>query len=221
MLFHILSVIPGALDSYITQSVLGRAQKNKLITIKSYDIRRWATDKHKKVDDRPFGGGAGMVLKVEPIFKAVASIRAKIAKAKKKTKTRVILFSTRGALFTQEKAQQLSRYDHVILICGRYEGIDERVAKYIADEEISLGDVVYSGGEIPALAVVDAVARKLPGVLGKYESLEEIQGSYPTYTRPEIFIPDVKNKKKKWAVPAVLRSGDHKKIENWRNGNKV
>lgn len=216
MIFHILSVIPHVLDAYVNESIVGRAQKKKLLSVKTYNIRTWAIDKHKKVDDRPFGGGAGMVLKVDPIYRAVASIRAAIARGRKKTKTRVILFSTRGALFTQEKATQLSKYNHIILICGRYEGVDERVARYIADEEISLGEVVYSGGEIPALAVVDAVARKIPGVLGKYESLEEIQGSYPTYTRPEIFIPDSKNKKKKWVVPSVLRSGHHKHIEEWR-----
>ncbi|HPW34240.1 MAG TPA: tRNA (guanosine(37)-N1)-methyltransferase TrmD [Candidatus Paceibacterota bacterium] len=219
MTFHILSVIPESFGEYFNSSILGRAVKNKKISIKIHNIRKWATDKHKKVDDRPFGGGAGMVLKVDPIYKAVKSLKSCLpvgmAKVKNK-KTRVILFSTRGKLFTEQEAKRLSKYNNLILICGRYEGVDERVAQYIADEEISVGNFVLSGGEIPAMIVVDSVSRFIPGVLGKQESLEGIKGSYPTYTRPEEF----KVGKKIWKTPKVLLSGDHKKIEEWRQSRK-
>ena len=216
MKFDILSVIPEAFGEYFYHSILGRAQKRGIIEVKIHNIRDWTTDKHHKVDDSPFGGGPGMVMKVEPIYKAVKSIKSKI----KSSKTRVILFSTRGKLFTAKEAKRLSKYKNLILICGRYEGIDERVAKYVADEEISVGDFVLSGGEIPAMIVVDAVSRFIPGVLGKNESLEEIKGSYPTYTRPEVFSAKGGStsggKAGKWRVPKILLSGDHKKIEEWR-----
>jgi tRNA (guanine37-N1)-methyltransferase len=219
MKFHILSVIPEVFDEYSKTSILGRAQKRKIISILAHNIRDWTSDKHHKVDDSPFGGGPGMVLKVEPIYKAVEEIRGK---NKGKTgKTRTILFSTRGKLFTQKEAQRLSKYKELILICGRYEGVDERVAKYIADEEISVGEFVLSGGEIPAMIVVDAVSRLIPGVLGKEESLEENNGSFPTYTRPDVFCPEFKNKRKKWSVPKVLLSGDHKKINEWRRKGRI
>lgn len=212
MTFHILSVIPEAFGEYFNHSILGRAQKRGIIDVQVHNIRDWTTDKHHKVDDSPFGGGPGMVMKVEPICRAVESLKLKV----KNAKTRVILFSTRGKLFTAKEARRLSKYKSLVLICGRYEGVDERVAKYIADEEISMGDFVLSGGEIPAMIVVDAVSRFIPGVLGKEESLEEMKGSFPTYTRPDVFYPETKNKRKKWAVPKVLLSGDHKKIEEWR-----
>ncbi len=150
-----------------------------------------------------------MVLKVEPIHRALAPL-------KKKPGTRVILFSTRGKQFTELDARRLTKYKNIVLICGRYEGVDERVAEHLADEEVSFGDFVLSGGEIPALAVIDAVSRKVPGVLGKHESLEEVKGSYPVYTKPEVFKP--KGSKHEWKVPPVLLSGDHKKIEAWRRG---
>jgi tRNA (guanine37-N1)-methyltransferase len=217
MKFNILSVIPESFGEYFRHSILGRAQKRGIIDIHVHNIRDWTTDKHHKVDDSPFGGGPGMVMKVEPILKAVEEIRGK--GKNKKDKTRTILFSTRGKLFTAKEAKRLSKYKNLILICGRYEGVDERVAKYIADEEFSVGDFVLSGGEIPAMIVVDAVSRFVPGVLGKEESLEEIKGSFPTYTRPDVFCPDSKNKRKKWAVPKVLLSGNHKKIEEWRKQN--
>jgi tRNA (guanine37-N1)-methyltransferase len=207
MEFHILSVIPDAFGQYFNKSVIGRAVKKGIIKVNIYNIRDWATDKHKKVDDTPFGGGPGMVMKVEPIFRAIKDIKKKI-----KGRSRIILFSTRGKKFNSADAQRLSKYKNLILICGRYEGVDERVAKYIADEEISIGDFVLSGGEIPAMIVVDAVSRFIPGVLGKKESLEEIKGSYPVYTRPEVF----KAGRKLWKVPKILLSGNHKKIEEWR-----
>lgn len=176
-----------------------------MIDINTYNLRDFTEDKHKKVDDSPYGGGPGMVLKIEPIQKAIKKISEGNLP---KSKIRVILFSTRGKKLDQKKAQKLAKYDNLILICGRYEGVDERVAKYIADEEISIGDFVLSGGELPAMILVDAVARFVPGVLGKKESLETIKGSYPVYTRPEVF--------NKWRTPKVLISGNHKKIDIWR-----
>lgn len=152
-----------------------------------------------------------MVLRVEPIYKAVQSIKSKLKG--KRVRSRVILFSTRGRKFDQKTARRLGKYDALILICGRYEGVDERVAKYVADEEISTGDYVLSGGELPALIVIEAVSRHIRGVLGRNESLEEIKGSYPVYTRPEVF-KAVRGKR--WAVPKVLLRGHHENIERWR-----
>ncbi|MEK7630260.1 MAG: tRNA (guanosine(37)-N1)-methyltransferase TrmD, partial [Patescibacteria group bacterium] len=203
MNFHILTLFPEAVEPYLKSSILGRARTKKLIKISLVNFRKFAKDRHKVVDEKAYGGGPGMVLKVEPILKAVQNI-----KSKNKSKTRVILFSTRGKKLDQKTAKRLSKYENLILICGRYEGVDERVAKRIADEEISIGDYVLAGGELPALVLIEAVSRQIKGVLGKYESLEEVKGSYPVYTRPENF--------GKWRVPKVLLSGDHKKIEAWR-----
>ena len=254
MRFDIITIFPKIFDSYFNESILKQAQKKGLIKIRSRDLRRWTTDKHNSVDDRPYGGGAGMVLKVDVIFKAVTalkkfSISPGLASArpragnfqfskKKKPKRRVILFSAKGKQFAQADARRLAKYDQIILICGRYEGVDERVAEHIADEEVSVGNFVLTGGEIPAMIVIDAVSRLIPGVLGKEESLaEESFGvrplepvlnkakerdrslaktrtpylEYPQYTRPEKF--------RGWKVPAVLLSGDHKKIAEWREKN--
>lgn len=217
MKFDIITIFPEIFSSYFGESILKRAQEKKLIKIGIRDLRKFSTDKHKKVDDKAYGGGPGMVLKIEPIAKAIDSIlKLKVKSKKLKAKSRIILFSTRGKKFDNKIAKRLSKYDQLILICGRYEGVDERVAKYIADEEISIGDFVLTGGELPAMVVVDSVSRHIPGVLGKQESLEEIKGSYPVYTRPEVFVPDKKNNKKVWRVPKVLMSGDHKAIEEWR-----
>jgi tRNA (guanine37-N1)-methyltransferase len=214
--FHIVTIFPEIFDSYIGESLFKRAREKKLLAVQAYDLRDFSTDRHRKVDDRPFGGGPGMVLKVEPVYRATEAIGKKIKSgAGKKRKVRTILFSTRGKKLDATVARRLAKYDDLILICGRYEGVDERVAREIADEEISIGDYVLSGGELPALVVVEAVSRFVPGFLGKEESLEEINGSFPTYTRPEVFPP---KKGKKWSVPKVLLSGDHKKIEEWRKG---
>ena len=209
----ILTLFPESLEPYLKASILGRAQKKKLVRFVCTNIREFSTDKHKTTDEKAYGGGPGMVLKPEPIFRAVESSR------KKGEKTRVVLFSTRGKIFTQKDAQRLSKFKHLILICGRYEGVDERIATYVADEEISLGDFVLSGGELPALVVADAVSRQISGVLGKSESLEEQKGSYPVYTRPEEFILKTKGKKRVVKVPAELVSGNHKIIEEWRSRN--
>jgi tRNA (guanine37-N1)-methyltransferase len=213
MRFHVITIFPGMFDSYIKESLFKRAQKEKILSIHTYDLRGFTKDRHKKVDDRPFGGGPGMVLKVQPVWDAVKKIKNARRKTLKKNNTRVILFSTRGKRLDGSTARRLAKYDDLIMICGRYEGVDERVAEHIAAEEISIGDYVLSGGEIPALALMEAVSRHLPGFLGKEESLEEVNGSFPTYTRPETFAPA---KGKKWSVPPVLLSGDHKKIAAWR-----
>jgi tRNA (guanine37-N1)-methyltransferase len=199
--FDIITIFPDIFNSYFKESIIKRAQEKHLIKINIHNLRDYTTDKHKTVDDKPYGGGPGMVLMIEPIYKAVKKIKGK-------SKAKVILFSAKGKKFDQKMAKRFSKLDKLIMICGHYEGVDERIAKHIADEEISIGDYILTGGEIPGMIVVDAVTRLIPGVLGKKESLEEIKGSYPVYTRPEIF-----NKLK---VPKTLLSGDHKKIEEWR-----
>ncbi|MDR3581855.1 MAG: tRNA (guanosine(37)-N1)-methyltransferase TrmD [Candidatus Pacebacteria bacterium] len=211
--FHILTIFPDIFDSYLGESLFKRAQKDGLLSVMVHNIRDYTDDRHAKVDDRPFGGGPGMVLKVQPIWATTAAIKRIAQRRTKKVRTRTILFSPRGKKLDAAAARRLAKYDELILICGRYEGVDERVAEYIADEEMSIGDYVLSGGELPALVLMEAVSRQLPGFLGKEESLEEINGSFPTYTRPEIFAPA---KSKKWKVPGVLLSGNHKKIEEWR-----
>ncbi len=211
--FDMLTIFPKMLDSYTSESILKRAQEKKLIVIKAHDIRAFSKDRHRKVDDRPYGGGAGMVMTFQPIADAVANIKSK----NKKLKTRVILFSTRGRVFTNTEAKRLAKYDQLVFICGRYEGVDERVAEYVADEEISLGDYVLTGGELGAAIVIDAVSRQIPGVLGKAESLEEAQGSYPTYTKPEIIRHKLQASRYKLIkVPKVLTEGNHRLIEEWR-----
>lgn len=215
--FDVITIFPKIFDSYLKESLIRKASEKKIIEVKVHNLRDWSVDKHRKVDDRPFGGGPGMVLKVEPIYKAVISILKSFNKKfslKKHPGSRIILFSTRGKKLNSQIAQRFSEYNQLILICGRYEGVDERVAKYIADEEISIGDYILSGGELPAMVLIESVSRFLPGFLGKKESLEEVKGSYPTYTRPEIFWPD--NSKNSWRVPKILLSGDHRKIEEWR-----
>jgi len=159
--FHIISLFPEVFPGYFNASILGRAQKKKLLKTQLIQLRDFALDKHHTTDETPYGGGPGMVLKVEPIYKAVEFLKKKINKTKSK-KTRVILFSTRGKLLDAKTAKRLSKYDHLILICGRYEGVDERVAEYVADEEISVGPYILSGGELPAMILTDAVARQLP-----------------------------------------------------------
>ena len=210
--FDIITIFPEIFDSYFKESIIRRAQEKRLIRINIHNLRKWSAGRHKTVDDRPFGGGFGMVMKVEPVFKAVSAV-------KKKGKTKVILFTPRGKKFNQKMAYQFSKLDQLILICGRYEGVDERVAKHIADLELSIGDYVLMGGELPAQILIETTARLIPGVLGKPQLLKERitkeKGfiEYPQYTRPDIFQP---KKKVKWQVPKVLLSGDHKKIEEWR-----
>lgn len=217
--FDILTIFPHILDSYFQESLLKKAQDKGLIKIQAHDLRDFTDDKHRKVDDTPYGGGPGMVLKIEPVIKAVASLKHQVSR---KIKSRVILFSLRGRKFDQKETHRLAKYSQLIFICGRYEGVDERVAQYIADEEVSLGDFVLSGGELPAAIIIEAVSRLVPGVLGKRESLEELKGSYPVYTKPkELKISPqggsaLGGKGKVRQVPKVLLSGNHKEIEKWR-----
>lgn len=213
MKFDIITIFPKILDSYFNESLLKKAADKGLLTISAHNLRDFTKDKHHKVDDRPYGGGPGMVLKADVVADAVKAV-------KKKKKSRVILFSLRGKKFNQTEAHRLSKYDQLIFICGRYEGVDERVAKAVADEEISMGDFVLAGGELPAAIVIEAVSRLVPGVLGKLESLEENKGSYPVYTKPEMLKMKVKGgKMKALKVPEVLMSGNHKKIDEWRREN--
>ena len=210
MKFDIITIFPDIFNSYFSESLISRAQKNKLIDIKVHNLRDYTEDKHKKVDDKAFGGGLGMVMKVEPIYKTVNALRSKI----KKKKTKVVLFTPRGKKFNQKMAHDFSKLDQLIFICGRYEAVDERVAKKIADIELSIGDYVLMGGEIPAMAVIETVTRLIPGAIGKEELLgQRVTKSkgfieYAQYTRPEEF--------NGWKVPRVLMSGDHKKIEEWK-----
>jgi len=224
MTFHIITIFPQIFNSYLNESILKRAQKNKLIKIKIHDLRKWTSDKHKTVDDTPYGGGAGMVMKVEPIYKAMQDIKSQISNSKLQTnlkfknpKSKIILLSAKGKTWDQQMAQKHAKLDNIILICGRYEGVDERVKKFV-DEEISIGDYVLTGGEIPALTIIDSTTRLLPEVLGNIESakLESHTAAgvleYPQYTRPEIFQVDGR----KYRVPKILLSGNHQKIEEWR-----
>lgn len=220
MQIHIITAFPEMFESPFSKSILKRAQEQELITIKTHNIRKWTTDKHKTIDHRPYGGGAGMVMMVEPIYKAVKEIRESIGDKK----TLVLLTSAKGEIFTQKHARDFSKYEAIIFICGHYEGIDERVKEHIADLEISIGQYVLTGGEIPAMVITDAVTRLLPGVLGNEDSIEnesyteENKTEAPQYTRPEKFITDEGSE---WTVPEVLLSGNHSNIEAWRKSKST
>ena len=223
MTFDVITLFPEVFETYFQQSLIKKAREKKIVKINILDLRDFSLDKHKTVDDKPFGGGRGMIVKVEPIYRCLsflAKLKVKNEKLKvKKEKTKIVLFTPRGKKFNQKMATQFAKLDRLILISGRYEGVDERVAKYIADEKISIGDYVLMGGDLPALVVIETVARLVPGVIGKSELLKERitkkKGfiEYPQYTRPEVFEPQ---KGARWRVPKVLLSGDHKKIEQWR-----
>ncbi len=221
--FDVITIFPEIMSSYINESLIARAQKKKLIKITTHNLRDFTDDARGTVDGRPFGGGLGMVLKIEPIYRAVMKLSRYKGKRKK---TKIILFTPRGQKFTQKIATKLSKLDQVIFICGRYEGVDERVAQHLADMELSIGDYDLMGGELPAMVVVEAVSRLIPGVLGKEALLEErITKSggfieYAQYTRPEVFeIRNSKSEIRKLKVPPVLISGDHKKIAEWKSAN--
>lgn len=211
MRFDILSLFPESFESYFGASMLKRAREDGKIDIRLWNPRDFTHDKHRTADDTPYGGGAGMVMKPEPIFECA---EAALSEGPSRENTRIILFSAKGKPFVQEDARRLSRYDRLVLICGRYEGVDERVAEYLADEELSIGEYVLTGGELPAMVVTDAVARLIPGVLGNAESAETESHSeegvleYPQYTKPEEY--------RGWRVPEVLLSGHHWEIAKWR-----
>ncbi len=249
MRFDIISIFPEAFTSYFDVSILRRAREDGKIDIHIHNLRDYTHDKHKTVDDTPYGGGAGMVMKAEPFFEAVKEVtESRITNQEFPTphpagagssrragehdtlsssstfqgegregfelKTRMILFSAKGKLFTQKDAKRLAEYERLIFLCGRYEGVDERVAEHLVDEELSIGEYVLTGGELPAMIVIDAVTRLLPGVLGNETSIldeshsEEGVLEYPQYTKPEEF--------RGWNVPQVLLSGHHAEIEKWR-----
>jgi len=221
--FEILTIFPKLFDSFLNHSLIKKAIEKGLIEVKVHNLRDFTRDKHKSVDDRPYGGGYGMVLKIEPIFRALKKI-VKFKVEKKKIKilekgTKIILLTPRGKTFNQKMAFQFSKLKKIVIICGRYEGIDERVAKHLANLELSIGPYDLMGGELAAMVIVEAVSRLVPGVLGKKELLKERTTKdkgfveYPQYTRPEVFCP---KKGIKWRIPTILLSGNHKKIEEWR-----
>ncbi len=211
MNFSIVTIFPGMIENFITYGLIARAIENKIINLAVYDLRDFARNKHHKVDDRPFGGGAGMVMMPDPLFNAINFI-------KEKRPGKVILFSAYAEILTQEKVKELAAEDHLILICGRYEGMDQRVIDELVDEEISLGEYVLMGGEVAAEVLLESVSRMLDGVVGNPESVEtdsfyqEDQFGFPQYTQPRIY--------KGLKVPDVLLSGNHKEILAWRKRNQ-
>jgi len=232
MRFDIVTIFPQIFDSYFGESIIKRAKEAGLVEIAVYNLRDYSANKHHNVDDTPYGGGAGMVMQVQPFYQCLKALEFQIpnSKLQKKLnnqnsnlekklefKKRIILFSAKGKRYVQADAQRLAQYDQLILLCGRYEGVDERVAQHLVDEEISIGDFVLTGGEIPAMLVVDSVMRLLPGVLGNEESAVFESHSkngyleHPQYTKPEEF--------EGWKVPEVLLGGNHKEIEKWRKEN--
>ena len=230
MNFHIITIFPEMFDSYLNESILGRAQKEGKVKINIYNLRDYADqkDKRRTVDDTPYGGGPGMVMMVEPIFKCVEEIRAKCQMSDAKCQILILLTSAKGTLYNQKKAEKIKdNYTDVIIICGRYEGVDERVAEFIADEEVSIGEYILTGGELPAMVIVDSVTRLIDGVLGNEESLKSESYNteknkclassnkkydYPVYTKPAEF--------NDWKVPEVLLGGNHQEIKKWRESHR-
>lgn len=209
MIFHIVTIFPEFFRGPFEHGVLGKAIEAGSVEVRIHNLRDWTFDRHKTVDDRPFGGGEGMVMKAEPLFLAVESIWPQ-----RTARQKVVLLSAQGRLFRQEVAREYAGVDEVMLICGRYEGVDERVAEHLVDDEICIGDYVLSGGELGAAVVIDTVSRLLPGVLGNeassvHESFSEGILDCPHWTRPAEF--------RNWAVPQVLLNGNHAEIRKWRH----
>ncbi len=214
MRIDIITIFPKMFSPVLNESMVKRAQNKGKVRIYIHNLRDYTLDKHKKVDDRPFGGGSGMVMRPEPIFKAVEDIKSHV----RRRTSRVILLCPQGKKLNQKISHRFAKCKHLILICGHYEGIDERVRLYLADEEISIGDYVLTGGELPAMVLVDSLVRLLPGVLGDKNSLnfESFAGNlleYPQYTRPANY--------RRMKVPAILLSGNHKKISEWRKEKAI
>lgn len=210
MKIDILTLFPKMFKGPFDESIIKRAQEKGLVEIKIHNLRKWAKDKHKTVDNRPFGGGVGMVLMIEPIYDALKKLRKK--------DSRVILLTPQGKVFNQKLARKFSKEKHLIFICGHYEGVDERIREHLVNEEVSIGDYVLTGGELPAMIVVDTIVRLIPNVLEKPEATKNESFSaktleYPQYTRPANF--------KNWKVPEVLLSGNHKKIAEWRKKKAI
>ena len=213
--FHVLTIFPEMFESPFSSGLISKASVKGLIKINCHDIRKYSTDRHKSVDDYPFGGGPGMVLKPEPIFSAVENLQSSNEIG---NNSRIIVMSPQGRMFDKNIARELTRYDELVLICGRYEGIDDRVIQNLADEELSIGNYILNGGELAAMVVIDAVSRLLPGVVGSEQSILEDSLSenllkYPQYTRPRSF--------RGFEVPEVLLSGNHKIIEKWRKDKSI
>ena len=214
MRIDIITIFPRMFEPVLNESIVKRAQNKRKVEIYIHNLRDYSQDKHKKVDDRPFGGGSGMVMRPEPIFNAVEDIKSKA----KVQKSKVILLCPQGERLSQKVLTRLVKYKHLILICGHYEGIDERVRQYLVDEEISIGDYVLTGGELPAMVLVDCLVRLIPGVLGDKNSLnfESFAGNlleYPQYTRPASY--------RRMKAPAILLSGNHKKIAQWKQNQAI
>lgn len=219
MKFNIITIFPGLFDSFLQESLIKKAIDKKLVSFNIINLRDFTADKHKKVDDTPYGGGAGMVIKIEPIYKALKKLQGR---RKKLGKRKIVLLTPAGRQFDQKMAEKFSKVDEITFICGRYEGVDARADDFI-DEKVSIGPYVLNGGEIAAQAIIEATFRLIPGSVGNIESIKEetfsfkkdgklVTAEYPSYTRPEVF--EVGGKKYK--VPKVLLSGDHKKIKEWR-----
>ena len=210
MKIDVLTLFPKMFKGPFDQSIIKRACDKEIVEIKIHDLRKWTEDKHRTIDDHPFGGGVGMVLMIKPIYDALKELKTKTSKA--------ILLSPQGKVFNQKVARSFSNEKHLILVCGHYEGFDERIRKYLIDEEISIGDYVLTGGELPAMVIIDSITRLIPGVL-KNDQATEIESfskqllEYPQYTRPSDF--------KGWKVPEVLLSGDHKKIAQWQKEKEI
>lgn len=216
MRIDILTLFPQMFTGPLEESIIGRAVEGKLVQLKIHNIRDYTHNKHHTVDDYPYGGGSGMILKPEPLFEAVDVIRAALGQEEKSL--RIILMTPQGRLFSQEVARELSREKNLLIICGRYEGVDERIREHLANDEISIGDYIITGGELAAMVIVDAVVRLLPGVLGAEIAVEVDSHAsglleYPQYTRPQTF--------RGWEVPEVLLSGNHAEIARWRSEQSV
>ncbi len=213
MRFHVVTIFPAMFESYFAESIISRAIENKLLEVHTYALRDFTIDKHRRVDGKPYGGGPGMVMWVDPLIRCVESINKKLAR-KKNVKEKVIIFSPGGKQFTNTIAKATAKkYTDVIFICGRYEGIDARVKKILKAEEWSIGPYVLTGGELPAMVCIDTISRHISGVLNDENSLEESRiASHETYARPEIY----EYKSKKYRVPKVLLSGNHKLIDEYR-----
>lgn len=222
MNFHVLTLFPDMIMQGLNTSIIGRAIEKGLISLNTVNIRDFSEDKHKRVDDYPYGGGAGMVIKAEPVYKAYEHLLEQIRSSKpdsdKPVKPRLIYATPQGRVFNQSMAREFAQLDDLIILCGHYEGIDERVLELIVTDNVSIGDYVLTGGELPAMVMIDAIARLIPGVLNndissEFESLKDNLLEYPQYTRPEVF--------RGMRVPEVLLSGDHEKIRKWRKGKAL
>jgi tRNA (guanine37-N1)-methyltransferase len=213
MQFEVFTLLPEVFSPYLESSILQRARQRGLVSVNVHNIRDYTHDKHHMTDDTPYGGGGGMVMKPEPVFEAVESVLGLDALQTQPQPVPIIMLTPQGRVFTQTVAEELSRHEKVALLCGRYEGVDERIREHLVTDEISIGDYVLTGGELPALTLIDAISRLIPGVLGDPDGAKEDSHAtglleYPHYTRP----PDFRG----WKVPEILLSGDHGKVDQWR-----